>query len=463
MKARDAADTEKVQKLIVHMNALGWYHSIELPNGDIIRGVQSIEQQKLRVRQFPIPDDLRGKRVLDIGAWDGWFSFEMEKRGASVVAVDAVRNDRLLQARELLGSKVEYHVRDVYDLSTDDLGVFDIVLFLGVLYHLKHPMLALERVCAMSRDLVCVESLVTGSDGYDPHAVPVMEFYETTELGGQFDNWAGPNVGCLLAFCRTAGFASVRFQGMLDDRAHVSCFRNWDTGAGPGAAPRIVSIENAVSRDLVFSHAKDEYISLWFTSEARDLAVADVFPEVGGFGSRPVKMQQVGVNGWHTVFKLPLGLRPGWVTVRLRVRDSAFSNAIQLGLDAGLDQRRARSQAAGGTDFSIQGATDGKTWERNQVRMRKDACISLWVRGMPAVPATEVCVRFDGYDLPSVYVSEEDTEGLRQVNALLPSGIAPGVVDVNVAAGRAVTPPVRMEVLPSTEVSLRHSPGTCAP
>src|SRR5271166_5507151 len=292
MKARDAGDTEKVQRLITQLNALGWYHSIELPNGDVIQGVQSLAQQRLRLRQFPIPEDLRGKRVLDIGAWDGWFGFEMEKRGASVVAVDAVRNEKLLQARELLGSKIQYHVADVYDLRPSDLGVFDIVLFLGVLYHLKHPMLALERVCAMSRDLVCVESLVV-NDGYKPDAVPLVEFYETTELGGQFDNWVGPNLACLLSMCRTAGFARVRFEGMLANRAHVSCFRTWDSGEGTGPAPRIVSIENAVSLDLAFSSAKDEYVSLWFTDGGVGLTADDVFPEVGGYGSRPVKAQSV--------------------------------------------------------------------------------------------------------------------------------------------------------------------------
>src|ERR1700693_2036102 len=127
------------------MNALGWYHSIELPNGEVIQGIQSLAQQRLRLRQFLIPEDLRGKRVLDIGAWDGWFSFEMERRGASVVAVDAVKSEKFLHARELLGSKVEYHIADVYDMRPSELGVFDIVLFLGVLYHLKNPVLALER------------------------------------------------------------------------------------------------------------------------------------------------------------------------------------------------------------------------------------------------------------------------------------------------------------------------------
>ena len=103
MKAGNPEVTAETRKQIAELQALGWYHSIELPNGEVIRGFQSPEQLRTRLRQFPIPPDLAGKRVLDIGAWDGWFSFEMEKRGAAVVAVDAARSEKFLLARDLLG------------------------------------------------------------------------------------------------------------------------------------------------------------------------------------------------------------------------------------------------------------------------------------------------------------------------------------------------------------------------
>src|ERR1700689_1521816 len=128
----------------------GWWHSFELPDGSLIRGVNSVDGLKMRIGQFPIAENLTGKRVLDIGAWDGWFSFEMERRGAEVLAIDATPHERFRIAHELLGSKVEYRIDDVYSLSPDKIGRFDIVLFLGVLYHLKHPMLALDRVCELS-------------------------------------------------------------------------------------------------------------------------------------------------------------------------------------------------------------------------------------------------------------------------------------------------------------------------
>jgi len=173
--------TDPNQKQLQDLERLGWYHSMELPDGRVIPGYQSLDCLRTRIAQFPIPGSLHGKRVLDIGAWDGWFSFEMERRGAQVVAVDSTSFERFWVAHELLESKVEYRIDDVCRLSPEKLGYFDIVLFLGVLYHLKHPMLALEKVCELATEIVCVESFVT-DDGSDPSAKPVMEFYETTEL-----------------------------------------------------------------------------------------------------------------------------------------------------------------------------------------------------------------------------------------------------------------------------------------
>src|ERR1051326_2299337 len=91
----------------------GWWHSFELPDGSFIRGVSDLEAQEFRIAQFPIPDDLTGKRVLDIGAWDGWFAFEMERRGAEVVAIDRFENPRFLEMRERLRSRVDYRRMDV--------------------------------------------------------------------------------------------------------------------------------------------------------------------------------------------------------------------------------------------------------------------------------------------------------------------------------------------------------------
>ena len=150
MEARNPIDTQDTRKLIEDLNRLGWYHSIQLPSGEVIEGIQTLQQLRHRIAQFPIPQDLTGKRVLDIGAWDGWFSFEMERRGARVLAIDNAKRTRFLKAREILGSQVDYQIADICRVTARDLGRFDIVLFFGVLYHLKHPMRALETVCDLS-------------------------------------------------------------------------------------------------------------------------------------------------------------------------------------------------------------------------------------------------------------------------------------------------------------------------
>jgi 2-polyprenyl-3-methyl-5-hydroxy-6-metoxy-1,4-benzoquinol methylase len=91
----------------------GWWYSFDLPDGSHIKGVCSVEGLRHRLDQFPIPTDLTGKRVLDAGAWDGWYSFELERRGAEVTAVDCWDNQRFREMCEMLRSRVDYRILDV--------------------------------------------------------------------------------------------------------------------------------------------------------------------------------------------------------------------------------------------------------------------------------------------------------------------------------------------------------------
>jgi tRNA (mo5U34)-methyltransferase len=421
-KARNAEHTANVQRQNIELAKLGYYHSIELPDGRIIRGIQSIETQRSRIAQFPIPQDLRGKRVLDIGAWDGWFSFEMERRGASVVAVDATNKTRFLEAKEMLNSKVEHAVADICYLTPRDIGYFDIVLFFGVLYHLKHPMLALERVCELATDLACVESFVT--DDQPSGTIPALEFYEGTQLAGQFDNWVGPNVSCLMAMCRTAGFARVEFKSVVDSRAHVICHRKWPEVLRSGPGPELLVIENSELQDHSFTASRDDYITVWSYSEQPDLTCDDLSVQVGPYGTRPAGVSNIGTT-WQATCKLPLGLAPGWHDVSIALRDSEFSGRARIPVDLPKDARVcAPSDAA----FEISAVYDGRTWEKSQVRAGLGSCLSAWVTGLPdGVKRTEVSFRLDGADLPSCFVSPADDEkGTKQVNALVPAGIERG-------------------------------------
>src|SRR5580692_9550809 len=209
----------------------GWYHSIELPSG-VVQGFLSLARLRRRWSELPFPEDLTGTRLLDIGTWDGWFAFEAERRGAEVVAVDIVAQENFYQAHRELKSNVRHEVCEVNRLPELQIGTFDYTLFLGVLYHLRHPLRALEIVCALTRQLAIVDSFIIDDGGDDDGAkrtpIPWMEFYEHTELGNQTDNWVGPTLSCLLALCRSAGFARVEYIGTTGQHAQIACYRTWE-------------------------------------------------------------------------------------------------------------------------------------------------------------------------------------------------------------------------------------------
>ncbi len=350
----------------------GWWHSFELPDGTLIPGVCDLAGLKNRIAQFPIPQDLRGKRVLDIGAWDGWFSFEMERRGAEVLAIDNWDNPRFHEARTLMNSRVEYRQMDMYELTPGRVGRFDIVLFMGVLYHLKHPLLALERVCALATEMAAVDSFILREQhrpGEQVEQRPVMEFYETNEFGGQTDNWVAPSLACLQAFCRTAGFARVELQSVLEHSACLACYRQWTAPAvNAPEGPELLAASHNVSGGINFDSARDETLSAWFRWNGRSLVFDDVRPEVGGYGVRPIHVAQTAEGEWQTNFKLPPGLTPGWHEVRLRIGESRPGSAQRIAVDVPL--------AAG--DVQIEGVSDGTTWAKNQLDLSRGDVFSLW-------------------------------------------------------------------------------------
>jgi tRNA (mo5U34)-methyltransferase len=152
-----------------------------------------------------IPCDLTGKRVLDIGAWNGGFTYECERRGASVVAYDVVDPELtgFNRIKTLIGSRADYVVGSVYDLHRHELGRFDIVLFFGVLYHLRYPLLALDQLRGVDCQTVLVESFVIDHATWigDPPApkprakiapalveAPIFQFYPGAELQGDTSN-----------------------------------------------------------------------------------------------------------------------------------------------------------------------------------------------------------------------------------------------------------------------------------
>ena len=193
------------------VSAIRWYHTIDLGGGVVTRGV---DDSPMRLARARLPESLRGLTVLDIGAWDGFFSFECERRGAArVVAADHFSwhgsgwgtKAGFLLAREALGSRVEDIDIDVMDLTPERVGTFDVVLFLGVLYHLRHPFLGLERVSSVTRDRLILETVVD-LVGFRR---PAMAFYPGRELNNDPTNWWGPNIPAVRGMLGSLGFGHV--------------------------------------------------------------------------------------------------------------------------------------------------------------------------------------------------------------------------------------------------------------
>jgi tRNA (mo5U34)-methyltransferase len=197
--------------LRAEVEQIKWWHPIDLGGGLITPG---IDVTPARLAEIKMPQDLSGLTVLDIGAWDGFFSFEAERRGARrVLATDSFCWDGggwgtkrgFELARRVLGSRVEDKWIQVLDLSPDTVGTFDVVLFLGILYHMKHPLLALERVSSVTKGQLIMQTQV------DMLAVnrPAIAFYPENELGGDPTNWCGPNPAALQAMLETVGFRKI--------------------------------------------------------------------------------------------------------------------------------------------------------------------------------------------------------------------------------------------------------------
>jgi tRNA (mo5U34)-methyltransferase len=201
-----------------------WYHQIEVRPGITTPGVNDSTRT---LRRLDLPRRCAGLRVLDLGARDGFFSFELERRGAEVVAIDYIDPSAsgFAVARELLGSEVECDVCNIYDLDPERHGTFDIVLFLGLLYHLRDPLLALDRiweVCRPDALLVLETQLLDNAllvDGgafraladIDPQLrdACLMQFYPGDSLNGDHSNYWAPNAACMRGMLDAAGFETT--------------------------------------------------------------------------------------------------------------------------------------------------------------------------------------------------------------------------------------------------------------
>ncbi|MEW6570836.1 MAG: class I SAM-dependent methyltransferase [Nitrospirota bacterium] len=199
-----------------------WYHTIDLGDGLVTPGWEKIKKLNENMIAF-LPTSFKGISVLDVGCWDGLFSFETERRGASRVmaidnlaggdgfsqkTLDSIKGEGfkpLETARAILGSNIEYGFGNVYDLSPEVHGKFDCTIFFGVLYHLWHPMLALERIKKVTTKCLFIETHV--NEEID-QSVPLIRFYPRGEKY-EASTWVGPNMLALYEMLKVVGFKEV--------------------------------------------------------------------------------------------------------------------------------------------------------------------------------------------------------------------------------------------------------------
>ena len=207
-------ENPKVQ-LKERINSLRWFHQIDFGEGLVSPGLASISQLKAYADIY-FAGSIEGKTVLDIGCWDGSNSIEAIRRGASrVLATDHwvwanhpwASRATIELAKEHIAPTLEIKDIDVPDLSVDTVGTFDIVLFCGVFYHLRHPFLTLEAVAKLADETLIVETHLDALD----IGRPAMIFYPGDELNGDGSNWWGPNPACVEAMMKDAGFRTVTY------------------------------------------------------------------------------------------------------------------------------------------------------------------------------------------------------------------------------------------------------------
>jgi tRNA (mo5U34)-methyltransferase len=202
-----------------------WFHKIQLRPDLVTPGWSDPQTDKLPY--YGLPEDLTGSRVLDIGCAEGFFSFEAERRGArEVVAIDSFPDSvrRFNLVRAALGSSVTAYLCNVYDLKRATFGTFDYVFFFGVLYHLRHPLLALSTI----RDVCVGTVLLQTAIHEEPELadVPFAKFHPSGMKSGPkgelFDPtvfWL-PNRACVKALVESAGFVDVD-PFCIDDRVSI--------------------------------------------------------------------------------------------------------------------------------------------------------------------------------------------------------------------------------------------------
>ena len=212
------------------------------------------------------------------------------------------------------------------------------------------------------------------------------------------------------------------------------------------APPVITGVVNHRNGESSFDTRADEYMSVFFKSDQPDLTRADVMPEMDGFGVYPASVARSGGSGWQMDCQIDAATGPASRTIRLRTGGSTFGAPASFVVDAPFENSIAAEFSG---PLEIQGMADGLTWEDNIVHLDRDACLSIWVRGLPdEVTRSRLHVRIANFDAQVLFVSAPDEQKLRQINVRFPAEILSGEHPVAVAFGTSVAAARPVRVVP---------------
>lgn len=189
-----------------------WFHSFDFGHGIEARGFATLPSLSQRVRDLGLDQDLKGASFLDIASWDGFYAFEAERRGAGrVLATDYFcwghggwgSKDGFLLARELLKSKVDDREIEVQDLSPETVGMWDVVLFSGIFYHMRDPIEALTAAASVTTDRLIVETHII------PNTTEAFMRYMPRTEGNETSNYWRPTTALVLTLLTELGFRRI--------------------------------------------------------------------------------------------------------------------------------------------------------------------------------------------------------------------------------------------------------------
>jgi tRNA (mo5U34)-methyltransferase len=220
-----------------------WFHRIDLGDGIVTKTESTAGEPPdhplgtWEIIRECLPADLSGRDVLDVGCNAGFYSIEAKRRGARrVLGVDARRSHvrQALFVKNVLGLDIEYRRLSAYDLDPHDIGQFDITLALGLIYHCKHPMLALENLARVTKDILILETATLptamlpdsvqhniGDTSCELYPMAYIENRSTAEEASY--NWFLPGVEGLRAMLREVGFTDVDPFHVREERAVLVC------------------------------------------------------------------------------------------------------------------------------------------------------------------------------------------------------------------------------------------------